>query len=314
LLHPTNLLFWWCHDEPPTLPPDSGPGDEPPTLPPDSGPGDDEPPTLPPDSGPGETELTPDAAFDGDPDNMGGLLMHDKLTVGNPDSTYGLFPTFDIALHGDTQLVSAPDTDEYASVHVFSRNETGSWVLRDKIEPVNPQDDEGFGQSVALSSPVAAIGVPGANAVYMFIQSGQTGYSWSLRQKIQPTGSGDHVGFGTCVALDDNALVVQATHTDGESTKGIAHVYARDGTGWSQTRQVFLSDGESNIHAVAVKGDTMALGAFPPCDNECNEAPVVHIYSGSQGSKENNNRCNPLARSFSCFCFYRPAHCWCPIY
>ena len=71
--------------------------------------------------------------------------------------------------------------------------------------------------------------------------------------------------FGTAVAVSENIMVVGAPgDNDRGSNSGSAYVFAKSGSRWRKQCKLTASDGASGAkfgHAVAISGDTVAIGA-----------------------------------------------------
>ena len=157
----------------------------------------------------------------------------------------------------------------------------------------NPAGGDTFGNAVALSGDTlavgasledsAAIGINGdqtndnaidSGAVYVFVRSGAT---WSQQAYLKASNTGGANNFGYSVALSGDTLVVGAVgeasaavgvnNNQADNTApraGAAYVFVRSGTTWTQ--QAYLKASNTNLgdefgHAVAVFGDTVAVGA-----------------------------------------------------
>jgi len=178
------------------------------------------------------------------------------------------------------------------AVYIFARS-GGDWSQQAYIKASNTNAGDQFGYSLALSNDTLAVGanhesssttgVEGgqsdnsafiAGAVYIFTRSG-TAWSQQNYVKASNTDAGDE--FGISVALSDNTLAVgalledsNATSVDGDqndnsvSAAGAVYVFTRSGTTWSQQAYIKASNTGKNdnfSHAVALSGDTLAVGA-----------------------------------------------------
>jgi hypothetical protein len=154
-----------------------------------------------------------------------------------------------------------------------------------------------FGWSLALSADgnTLAVGAPledgsantinGADdngrdncgAVYVFVR---TGDAWSQQAYIKPNASAvdDQFGYAVALSSDGNTLAVGApTQDTAGADAGIAFVFARTGTSWSQQTVVSAATPDANDWfgasiALSASGDTLAVGAFQD-DGASNAVP-----------------------------------------
>ncbi|MCB9126044.1 MAG: DUF11 domain-containing protein [Caldilineaceae bacterium] len=213
-----------------------------------------------------------------------------------------------VAVDGDTVLVGAPGEASTASgvngngaddsapfagaAYVFVRSGV-TWSQQAYLKASNPQANDDFGWSVALSGESALIGAPfedssatgvggngadnsapDAGAAYAFVRSG-TAWSQQAYLKASNTGAGDH--FGHTVALSGESGVLgapiessSATTVNGNGadnnafSAGAAYVFTRSGTAWSQQAYLKAANAEAYDEfgaSVAILGDLVAAGA-----------------------------------------------------
>ncbi len=214
-----------------------------------------------------------------------------------------------VALDGDTMVVGATGEASTASgvngnqadnsasfagaVYVFIRSGS-SWSQQAYIKASNPDANDAFGWSVALSGDTLAVGARGesssatgvngnqvdnsaadAGAVYVFTR---TGTSWAQQAYIKASNTDAGDDFGYSLALDDDTLAVSAntessnaTGVNGyqldnsESGAGAVYVFTRSGTTWAQHAYIKASNTASGDQfglGLALAGDTLAVGAY----------------------------------------------------
>ncbi|WP_369600692.1 FG-GAP repeat protein [Hahella sp. SMD15-11] len=216
-----------------------------------------------------------------------------------------------LALSGDgnTLAVSAPLEDSGATgingdqddnsvrdagaVYVFVRH-GGSWSQQAYIKASNPDQDDFFGFSLALSGngstlavgalfdDSAAAGINGddsdnslvdSGAAFVFIRD-ETG-SWVQQAYIKAPdpGQDDLFGFSLALSGDGNTLAVGGPKRDSTYTglglvpdSGAAYIFVRDGAGtWSHQAQLEASYFGPNEFgtslALSKDGETLAVGA-----------------------------------------------------
>ena len=216
---------------------------------------------------------------------------------------------YSVALSGNTMVVGAPqesgsssgvngpDNDSLyqagaASVYV---SDGTNWTQQAYLKASNPDSQDFFGWSVAISGDTIVVGAygeasnatgvngnqgnggfPGMGAAYVFVRSGET---WSQQAYLKASNPGQ-VSFGWSVAISSNTIVVGATGessaatgvngnqivspTNAASASGAAYVFVRSGSTWSQQAYLKASNTGNNDHfgqSVAVDADTIIIGA-----------------------------------------------------
>lgn len=220
---------------------------------------------------------------------------------------------YSVALSGNTLAVGAYLEDSNAmgingdqadnsksdsgAVYVFTRNGS-TWTQEAYVKASNTDENDWFGDSVALSGDTLAVGAwqedsdatginnanqgnapapsPGyqAGAAYVFIRSGTT-WTQQAYVKASNTDSGDR--FGRSVALSGDTLAVGAREGSGATgingdqsnnsfftRSGAVYLYTRSGSTWTQQAYVKASNtGSDDLfgYSVALSGDTLAVGA-----------------------------------------------------
>ena len=195
-----------------------------------------------------------------------------KLTLSNaaPSDRFGA----DIALEGDTLLVTAPGDDpggvaNAGAVHVYKRNASGNWSRSSKLTASNAATDDALGISVAIDGNWAAVCAAGTDhgrrdtgSVYVFQRTNGT---WTQHQEFAPSGLRHNDGFGLDIAIDDRTILVGAPFKDSlkSSDSGVAYVYRRGGS-WQLQQQLVGSDTARMDRfgiGVALEGDEAIIGA-----------------------------------------------------
>lgn len=119
-----------------------------------------------------------------------------------------------VAIDGDLAVVGAPGqkvggSDRAGAVHVFEREEDGTWAPTQVLSAAQPVSFENFGASVALPGSRLVVGVPqrpiqGGADYFELNERGRFGYAISLDLPIGIAGQ----RWGTCVGLDEDLVVV----------------------------------------------------------------------------------------------------------
>jgi hypothetical protein len=162
------------------------------------------------------------------------------------------------------------------------------------LKASNPDFDDRFGVSVAVSGDTVVVGAngersdatgvngdqnnenaPQSGAAYVFVRNGVT---WTQQAYLKASNTETMDGFGISVAISGDTVVVGAYGEDSDangvngdqsdnsaSASGAAYVFVRNGTTWSQ--QAYLKASNSNVIdqfgvSVGVSGNTAVIGAY----------------------------------------------------
>lgn len=144
----------------------------------------------------------------------------------------------------------------------FAADRAGAQSLQE-VQFLDPEGASfhGLGAALSVSGDTAAIGVPGAGEVHVYVRSGT---QWSLQDELALP-SGPSVGFGNSVALEDDLLVVGAPFesVSGAFWAGAAYVFVRSGGTWSEPTKLVAAVPQEYDRlggAVALSGETALLG------------------------------------------------------
>lgn len=155
-----------------------------------------------------------------------------------------------------------------------------------RLTPNDLTQQANFGWSVALDGDTLAAGAPvepGGGAVYVFRRSGAL---WQLESRLQHAGS---AGLGLSVALSGDRLVVgDPGASNGTTASGGAFVFERNGTTWTETAQLFASDGDDGHEfgrALAIDGSRVLVGAARAAP-EARGAAYVFVWNGASWAQE----------------------------
>jgi hypothetical protein len=100
---------------------------------------------------------------------------------------------------------------------------------------------QGFGSSVSISAPYAAIGVPntglGSGTVYLYLKDNLG--AWTGQSAVSAPVSNPTTNFGNSVSLsEDNLLVGAPGYTENGIRIGEAYLFSRFGSTWNLTRKI----------------------------------------------------------------------------
>ena len=168
-----------------------------------------------------------------------------------------LLATGGLPLLSATSVQAAPDPPALAAV------QQAELTASDAVQ------NDGFGDTVALSGDTALVGCPGetvsgytdAGAAYVYTRSGT---NWTQQAELDDPQPAVGEQFGDSVALDgDTALVGEYFKTiNGQIEAGAVYVYTRTGETWAY--QAELSSGVAGDYfgsGMALDGDTALVGA-----------------------------------------------------
>ena len=118
---------------------------------------------------------------------------------------------------------------------------------------------------------------------------------------LTPSDGVDGGHFGTSVAIDGNTVVVGATQS--ANGTGAAYIFVKPTGGWgnmTQTAELTASDGQAFDYfgsAVAVSGNTIAVGAPGATINGDQQAGPVYVFVEPQGGWQNMTETAKLTAS-----------------
>lgn len=224
-------------------------------------------------------------------------------------SNTGMFDHFgwSVAMSGDTVAVGARGEDSAAAgingnqsdnsapgsgaVCVFVRS-GGTWSQEAYVKASNPEHDDSFGWSVAVSGDTVVVGAfddsnastvngdqsdnsaDASGAAYVFVRGGGT---WTQQAYLKAFNARVGAMFGSSVGVSGDTAVVgslfessDATGVNGEGSNtnaiasGAAYVFVRKDTVWTQ--QAYLKPSNTGATdqfgtSVAISGDTIVVGA-----------------------------------------------------
>ena len=175
-------------------------------------------------------------------------------------------------MSGSLIVVGAPDhkvgsSADHGSAYVFTLSGS-TWTQTTELAVSDGETGGYFGTSVGVSGSTVVAGALGRTgsvdgAAYVF---GLSGSSWSEAAELtSPDGAGGDY-FGGSLAISGSTVVVGADNfTVGSHTgEGAAYVFADEGGYWSQTGEMWPSDGAAGDKfgfAVAVSGSTVVASS-----------------------------------------------------
>ena len=212
---------------------------------------------------------------------------------GSPGDWFG----YAVAISGDTLVVGASQAmvsgEELAgAAFVYERIGT-NWFQQARLTASDGGTLSRFGSAVALDGGTIVVGarqatVAGkelAGAAYVFDRDGT---NWVEQAKLAPEDGKAEDWFGGAVSIWRNTIVVGAFSADvaDRLDAGAAYIFNRNGGDWTQEVKLIASDGGSADHfgsAVAVSGDTVAVGAFLADVSDRLDTGATYLFSRQGG-------------------------------
>ncbi len=188
---------------------------------------------------------------------------------------------------GNTVAVGAPYADPSQAnagrIFVFTRSGT-SWTEQALLTSDIVADSGRFGEAVDISGDGNRIitSSVNSNSIYIFSKSGTV---WSLEQKITPP-----VGV-TFSQLERSGWRYFSINTTGDRfilgfgfSTGVAYVYSRTGTVWTQEAQLIASDIQSSDgfgSSVSISGDgsVAVIGSYENDPSGFNNGGAVYTFT-----------------------------------
>jgi hypothetical protein len=198
---------------------------------------------------------------------------------GKPGDGFG----FQVAMHDDVIVATAPLAAESAGAAYIYRWNGRSWCEEQKLLPPDPRREGFFGGSVDVRAEVVAIGagrLDARGAVYVFQRQGS---SWKAKQRLQPENGSAGDDFGYSVSMEDDEIVVGAPSAHGG---GAAYVYSLLGGSWTEAQRLTgLQDGGTDFGrhvAHALGTETLILGGSRT-DADGTKRSIAHLFHRSAG-------------------------------
>ena len=225
------------------------------------------------------------------------VWIEQEVTAGDAGQANDLFG-FRVLVSGDIAFVSAPaPLARGGVVYAFARS-NGVWSETQTITPtpINtppPGWSDFFGWSLALDGDTLLVGAPDTfdpmygpilGAAYVFTNAGGT---WTQQQELlmsnpDPSHCSSLCSFGQSVGVKGDTAVVGAYGYDG--TEGSVFVFTDSGGTWSQTQQLFASDGTTGDSrefglALDFDGTNLLVGAPGPDYSSNGTYPQGTVYA-----------------------------------
>ncbi|MFZ1864004.1 MAG: FG-GAP repeat protein [Polyangiales bacterium] len=206
-----------------------------------------------------------------------------RRAITASDSTPGDSFGFQVGMHDDVIVVTAPLAARSAGAAYVYRWDGHSWCEEQKLLPPDPRKDGFFGGSVDIRKEVIAVGaghLGARGAVYVFERQGPF---WKATQKLQSENGSAGDDFGYSVGMEDDEIVVGAPLAYGG---GVAYVYSLRGGSWMQTQRLAsLQDGGVDFgrHVAHALGEQTLIVGGSRLDEDGTKRSIAHLFHRSTG-------------------------------
>ena len=220
--------------------------------------------------------------------------FRNMITLKDPESGNTQFGFgVSVAIHNGYVVVGnnlgkSPDT---GSVHVFKKSGMGFSYLQTLAAP-DGEEDESFGQSVAIHDGRIVVGSPGNNSVYVYrLERGEFRY---LQKIPNPDGGSENDIFGFSVAIHDGYIVVGAIDNN---FSGSVYVYRLERGEFKHHQKIQNPDGSPTNDqfgiSVSIRDGYIVIGA--PDDNSSNLGSFdgegsVYVYRLERGEFKHHQK------------------------
>lgn len=167
----------------------------------------------------------------------------------------------------------------------IQRFDGSQWQQESKLTPADGVNFDYFGEAVALSGDIAAIGAPdhqsARGAVYLFQRNGS---AWAPLAKLVASDPQQSARFGAALSFDGSTLAAAAPGNSGG--RGAVYLFTSAGGSWTQSARLQASDAAANDRfglSVAVDADTLVIGA-PGKALNVNAQGAVYVFARSNGT------------------------------
>ena len=211
-----------------------------------------------------------------------------------------------VAISGNTIVVCSPEagtswTTEYGNAEIFYKDQGGAenwggvkWVTGSSTGGETQQ----FGRSCAIDGDYLVVGASNysagtdaAGAIYIFARNKNGANVWGEEAEI--AGAYEYGNFGKAVDISGTTVIAGGpSDTSGTTAEsGKAYIYTRSGTGTWPLQKTIPNPTPASMdrfgYAVAVDGDTAAIGAKLDDNTVGTNAGTVYIHYRNSGGAGN---------------------------
>jgi len=167
-----------------------------------------------------------------------------------------------MALSSNTALFGSPNHgNSKGEAYAFVQSGP-TFVQQAVLNGAGTSTADSFGTSVSVSGGTAVVGAPnkssGRGTVYVF---SRTGANWNQQSELTASDAANNDAFGTSVSIDGDTALIGAS---GKNGQGVAYVFVRSGSTWTQQAELAASDaasGDAFGGSVSLSGNTAVVGA-----------------------------------------------------
>ena len=246
--------------------------------------------------------------------SMGGgraIAQVEVRKIFDPNGQLGDIYGLSVDLSGDTAVVGAPSSNavdvDAGAAFIHQQNEGGSdtWgIVRTLLPPPLGAGNDAFGQHVAISGDIVAVGRPGddypgesnAGSVSIYYRGEGGPDQWGLIKTIGSAALLDEGDlFGGTLDLSGDILIVGVVRWENSGNSdwnsGTVFVFSRNEGGddqWGLVTQLFADDPfEEGLFfgaGVTIDGDIAVVGSFFD-DGNSPQSGAAYIYSRNEGGE-----------------------------
>jgi hypothetical protein len=189
------------------------------------------------------------------PTSDGGYGVTDTL-YANDAAAYDLFG---LALAANGEWLAIGSSSGQGAVYMFRRI-AGTWTFQQRLTSPDKLD---LGRALALDGTTLIAG-SGVERAVVFTFDGTT---WAEQAVLQPTGGTNTADFGYQVGVAGDIAVTGGQNDTSPSgvASGVAYVFRRTGTTWTQETRLYPSTGDADDrfgYSVAATTNRVVVGAI----------------------------------------------------
>lgn len=180
------------------------------------------------------------------------------------------------AISGNRIIVGADEADDYIG-RVFIYELTDDvWVESELAFGPDVADGSQMGTAVDIQGDYAVVGGSWGDIAQVFHYTVEDG--WTYEATLTPDVEVSYVYYGASVSLDNDRVIVGCEY--GNSFKGEAYIFKKEGDAWSQEARLIADDAtdwSSFGCAVALEGERAVVGAMGEGSGAANSG-AVYIF------------------------------------
>jgi len=242
------------------------------------------------------------SATAGTVENSGAVYLYSRqgqdyvfeTTLVADDATEGAEFGRAVAIRGSTVIVGARfaqvgDLSTAGAAYIF-RKVGDVWLQEQKIISPEPENEDNFGRALAIQGNLLVVTARKENlnaedvgAAYVYLYRGGT---WTYVTKLTASDATPGAYFGQSVAVQGGLIAVGARNAN-PNAAGAIYVFRGSGDGWSEVQKLTPPDGKADDNfgfAIAIKGNTIAVGARRADLPGAQNAGAAYVYSRDRGS------------------------------